>query len=116
VIVATEAGATKNVPNMLQLLEPVEPKIQADKQVSFLPEMFKDEDLVSALEIFCNDNDWGRIWMLQEISIGHNVQFLLGDTVVAASNLRSLLRMLKTQPRGERWSQAVDIFNIRELW
>jgi hypothetical protein len=45
VIVATEAGATKNVPNMLRLLEPAEPKIQADKQVSFLTEMFKDEDV-----------------------------------------------------------------------
>lgn len=114
VVVATEAAVTKEARKVLNLLECIDPSLSARNQTTEVSDMIRDDSVQSALQSFCNDSYWGRIWIIQEYAIANNLQFLIQDRLVAADKLHHLLRVLDFEPRLEQWAQVRAIYNIRE--
>ena len=114
VLVAIDSAAALRHDGLLRLLSLVEPTMTAAKQSSAVTGLLEDASIQATLVEFCSDRYWNRIWIVQEFAIGHNVQFLVGDSVVAASKLGSILALLRTQPQAERWAQALAIYRIRD--
>ncbi|KAH8731192.1 heterokaryon incompatibility protein-domain-containing protein [Phaeosphaeriaceae sp. PMI808] len=112
VIIALEAGATENADSVLKLLSFVEPTISPANQLTQVNEMLDNALVQSALEEFWHDKYWRRIWILQEFVIGHNVNLLIGNGIVAASKLKMLLK----RSRSEQSHQVNTIYRIRESW
>ena len=116
VIVATETGAKSQGSQVGEVLERIDLSISSQDQADDVLKMIEHDEVQSALEAFCNDKYWGRIWIVQEYAIGNNPHFLIGDSIVAAENLHRLLSLLDTRPRKERWDQAKAIYNIRTAY
>ena len=117
IIVATEIGATTAADRIIQILDCVEPTSYPTSPISGSADILDDELALSVLEAFCNDAYWKRIWIIQEFSIGYDVQFLIGDRTIAASKLRILLQKLDAQGSpGDRWKQVNIVFKIRTDW
>lgn len=117
IIVATEIGATTAADRIIKILDCVEPTSYPTSPTSGSAGILNDELALSVLEAFCKDAYWRRIWIIQEFSIGYDVQFLIGDCTVPASKLRILLQKLDARSvPGDRWKQVNTVFNIRMDW
>ena len=117
VIVATETGFTTSAGRIIQILDAVETTSRSTNPDTSLADILKDELALWVLESFFKDPYWKRIWIIQEFSIGYNVQFLIGNRTIAASKLRTLLQKLDAQSSvGDRWKQVNTVFKIRMDW
>ncbi|CAN9275395.1 unnamed protein product [Alternaria sp. RS040] len=117
VIVATEAGSTTAAGRLIQILDSVETTSRSTNPNTSLADILNEELALSVLEVFFKDPYWKRIWIIQEFSIGYNVQFLFGNRTIAASKLRTLLQKLDAQGSiGDRWKQVNTVFKIRMDW
>jgi hypothetical protein len=117
IIVATKTGATTAADPIIQILDSVEiTSSQASPATSFA-NMLNDGLALWVLEAFFRDPYWRRIWILQEFSVGYNVEFLIGTRAIAATKLGKLLQKLNAHsPFQDRWKQVNTVFEIRMNW
>ncbi|KAH9883208.1 hypothetical protein F4778DRAFT_788830 [Xylariomycetidae sp. FL2044] len=82
-----------------------------DIQEQFASWVPDDEGPISALCHFFARPYWSRIWVVQEVVLGRNVQFRCGDLVVCEEDLHHTLRLI----RNYGHYQALETRGIKAL-
>jgi hypothetical protein len=93
VVVATDAA---DIPaqQLLPVLKMANAVLSVDNQDPKLAAVTRDTSVSSALSAFCNDMYWKRIWIIQDVAIGHTINLLIDDTIVDVRNLEVVLKTL----------------------
>lgn len=114
VVVAIEAAVAEEAGRVLDLLNSIDPSSSFHNQSVKVSSMIKKGSTRSALQAFCNDSYWRRMWIIQEYAVASNLQFLIQDALVGADKLHHLLLTLNHKTQLEGWAQVRAIYNIRE--
>jgi hypothetical protein len=113
VIVSIEAAATTQARTVLKLLDQVDISTPANSEPQDVAGLIKDHESLAALESFCNDKYWSRIWIVQEYAVASKIQFLIQGSLVAAQKFHHLLHMSGFGLGPGRQEQARAIYDIR---
>jgi hypothetical protein len=102
--------------NLLRLLSTIDVTLPIENQAQTLWQLYDDQAVRAALQEFCNESYWKRIWIIQEFAIGHRINLLLGHKLVDVQALDSLLQLLDKEQASQAFDQVKAIFRIRKAW
>jgi hypothetical protein len=59
---------------------------------------------------------WDRIWIVQEFAVSHALDLLVGNSIVSAGKMETVLAFFTREPLAQRWHSTNAIFSIRKSW
>ncbi|KAF1990199.1 HET-domain-containing protein [Aulographum hederae CBS 113979] len=90
--------------------------IKPEKQGEQVAELSRDGQYQTAVQAFCAQQYWKRMWIIQEFVVGHPVIFLLGAQAVHAEKIMVMMRIFHEQLDAPENKPLETVFRFRERW
>ncbi|OCL11882.1 HET-domain-containing protein [Glonium stellatum] len=105
---------SEDTERIVQLATLVNPELSQDGQTEEMYRLIEDPTSLLAIQHFCGQSYWDRIWIIQEFAIGHSIDFLLCDSIVGLKAINAVLALFAPDPYSLRYNSS--IFDIRRSW